>query len=66
MPLHFHPLCSIDPHEKPLRDPLAAFDGDGVLRHVLHLDHDFVFLSVVIVIDDPDGMRAYEAFFTRE
>lgn len=51
---HFHPLRSVYAHEQALRDPFAAFHGHCFLCHVLHLDHQFILLAVVIVVDDAE------------
>ncbi len=48
-----------------LRDPIAAFDGHVGIRHVQHLDEDFVLRSRIVWINYADAVRHHQPPFQR-
>jgi len=50
--IHLPERSTLDFHEEPLRDALPSFDRNRLIRNVLNLDENFVFRTMIIVVNE--------------
>src|SRR3989344_6252632 len=62
MSIDFLPLGCFDFDEEPLCNAFAALDGHRSVRDILHLDHDFILRSAIILINDTQAVWADKCF----